>query len=114
MSDELRQAVNLSLVTRHLSLLLSMQKKLLEVLACPKCRGALDCAADEVSADGEIMAGSLRRADCGAEYAISAGIPRFVPHVNYAASFGYQWNLFRREQIDSVNGTNLSARRFYA
>jgi 2-polyprenyl-3-methyl-5-hydroxy-6-metoxy-1,4-benzoquinol methylase len=32
---------------------------------------------------------------------------------NYAASFGYQWKSFRHEQIDSFNGTNLSANRFF-
>jgi len=42
---------------------------------------------------------------------VRSGIPRFTQE-KYAASFGFQWNLFRREQIDSVNGTHLSERRF--
>ncbi len=33
---------------------------------------------------------------------------------NYASSFGYQWSLFRKEQIDSYNGTTLSADRFWS
>jgi SAM-dependent methyltransferase len=37
-----------------------------------------------------------------------------VPRDNYAASFGYQWNRFKSEQIDSVNGTSLSAERFFS
>jgi SAM-dependent methyltransferase len=47
-------------------------------------------------------------------YPITAGIPRFVPADNYAASFGYQWNLFRSQQIDSVNGTSLSSKRLFS
>jgi 2-polyprenyl-3-methyl-5-hydroxy-6-metoxy-1,4-benzoquinol methylase len=51
---------------------------------------------------------------CGSEFRVARGIPRFVDDGSYAASFGYQWNLFRTEQIDSVNGTKLSARRFFS
>jgi len=39
--------------------------------------------------------------------------PRFVPANNYAASFGYQWNKFKLEQIDSERD-ELSAARFYS
>ena len=35
-----------------------------------------------------------------------------LPSENYASSFGHQWNRFRREQIDSYNGTQLSERRW--
>ena len=44
-------------------------------------------------------------------FRIDNGIPRFVPSENYAASFGYQWNKFRREQIDSLQGIQQSERR---
>lgn len=88
-----------------------MQMKLMETLACPKCAGELTCVAEETGAGGEVERGSLSCAGCGASYPIVAGIPRFVPHENYASSFGYQWNRFRLEQIDSANGTNLSAQR---
>jgi 2-polyprenyl-3-methyl-5-hydroxy-6-metoxy-1,4-benzoquinol methylase len=57
------------------------------------------------------------RLDCAAgahRFPIEKGIPRFVPRDNYASSFGYQWNRFKLEQIDSVNGTKLSTERFYA
>jgi ubiquinone/menaquinone biosynthesis C-methylase UbiE len=49
---------------------------------------------------------------CRCGYPITRGIPRFVPEDNYASSFGYQWNRFRREQIDSINGMTQSERRF--
>jgi len=91
-----------------------MRLKLLDVLACPKCQRSLTCRVDEHGKDGEITAGILSCEGCGQEYPITAGIPRFVALDNYAASFGYQWNRFKSEQIDSVNGTKLSAKRFYS
>jgi 2-polyprenyl-3-methyl-5-hydroxy-6-metoxy-1,4-benzoquinol methylase len=91
-----------------------MRMKLLEVLACPKCLGQLTCAAAERSASGEVETGSLDCAGCQKGYPIEAGIPRFVDKENYASSFGYQWNLFKSEQLDSINGTNLSEARFFS
>jgi SAM-dependent methyltransferase len=91
-----------------------MQMKLLEILACPKCSGRLSCSAKEVDADGEVIEGSLECKGCREVYPIEQAIPRFVPRDNYASSFGYQWNLFKSEQIDSINGTSLSAERLYA
>src|SRR5215213_3962735 len=38
--------------------------------------------------------------DDGARFPIIAGIPRFCEIDNYSASFGLQWNLFQRTQID--------------
>jgi 2-polyprenyl-3-methyl-5-hydroxy-6-metoxy-1,4-benzoquinol methylase len=35
-----------------------------------------------------------------------------VPESNYAHSFGFQWNRFRAEQIDTENRTHLSENRF--
>jgi ubiquinone/menaquinone biosynthesis C-methylase UbiE/uncharacterized protein YbaR (Trm112 family) len=91
-----------------------MQMKLMEVLACPKCFGELSCAPTETGKDGEIITGRLDCSGCGKQFAITAGIPRFVEQDNYASSFGYQWNSFKAEQIDSINGTQLSAKRFYS
>ena len=48
------------------------------------------------------------------QYPVENGIPRFVEIDNYASSFGYQWNRFKSEQIDSINGTRLSEKRFYS
>jgi SAM-dependent methyltransferase len=41
-------------------------------------------------------------------------VPRFTPEPAYAEPFGLQWNEFRREQLDSHNGTVLSESRFFA
>lgn len=58
--------------------------------------------------------GILTCESCQAEYPVANGIPRFVEPDNYASSFGYQWNLFRKEQIDTHNGTTLSADRLWS
>lgn len=88
-----------------------MQLKLLEVLACPECHGPLECDSNETDGSGGIVAGGLRCQACERTYPIARGIPRFVQSDNYSSSFGYQWNHFRVEQLDSCNGTTLSARR---
>jgi SAM-dependent methyltransferase len=90
-----------------------MRTKLLDVLACPKCLGALMCRPFKSETNAEIVTGTLTCEKCNTEYPIIDGIPRFVPKDNYAASFGYQWNMFKVEQLDSANGTRLSATRFY-
>jgi 2-polyprenyl-3-methyl-5-hydroxy-6-metoxy-1,4-benzoquinol methylase/uncharacterized protein YbaR (Trm112 family) len=89
-----------------------MHRSLLEVFACPKCKGDLIASASNDSAD-DIVEGELSCHACGAAYPITNGIVRFVPQDNYASSFGYQWNRFRKEQIDSFNGTALSAERLW-
>ncbi|HLL73742.1 MAG TPA: methyltransferase domain-containing protein [Pyrinomonadaceae bacterium] len=91
-----------------------MQLKLLEILACPQCRGDLSCVSRESGEDGGVREGELGCAPCRKVYPVEDGIPRFVPRENYASSFGYQWNRFKLEQIDSANGTNLSEKRFYS
>ena len=87
-----------------------MQRKLLEILVCPKCKS--DLAID--NSDDLIFIGELRCRSCGLSFPIVNGIPRFVERDNYAASFGYQWNQFRKEQLDSYNGTTLSADRLWS
>jgi len=91
-----------------------MRLKLLEVLACPKCSATLDCHAADQRDDGEIITGSLSCSQCREEYPIVNSVPRFVAPENYASSFGYQWNRFKVEQIDSISGTLLSTDRFFS
>lgn len=90
-----------------------MRERLLEILQCPKCEGALSCFRELVEGE-EITTGSLTCAGCKEVYPIEDGIPRFVERGNYASSFGYQWNEFKLEQLDSYNGTDLSAKRLYS
>lgn len=72
-----------------------MKPRLLDYLACPKCRGALELR-DPVRDGDEVMSGALACA-CGASYPIRGGVPRFADallspeEVKTAANFGYQW-----------------------
>lgn len=43
-----------------------------------------------------------RCAGCGTEVPIIRGIPRFVVSDAYTASFGFEWNLHRKTQLDSA------------
>ncbi|HZP95124.1 MAG TPA: methyltransferase domain-containing protein [Candidatus Limnocylindria bacterium] len=90
-----------------------MHDDLVEILACPSCGGALSANASERRGD-VIAEGELRCGSCERRYAIARGIARFVPSGDYAGSFGFQWNRFKLEQLDSANGTTLSADRFFA
>ncbi len=80
-----------------------MKADLLDLLACPACAGAL-------ALDGDV---TLRCASCGATYPIVGNVPRFVPAQSYASSFGFQWNHFRRTQLDSHSGLPISRDRFF-
>lgn len=88
-----------------------MKKELLNILCCPSCKDSL--VFDREFAD-DVETGTLSCLTCRKDYLVTAGIPRFVEPDNYASSFGYQWNLFRKEQIDTHNGTTLSADRLWS
>lgn len=88
-----------------------MRASLLDRLVCPDCHGVLTSTPRSVADDGEILSGELACGPCEQRFPVERGIPRFVPSENYASSFGYQWNRFRQEQIDSLNGTQQSERR---
>lgn len=68
----------------------------------------------EGAPDGDhIESGWLATADGAHRYEIRSGIPRFVPASTYADSFGMQWNMFRRTQLDSHSGHPISHDRFW-
>jgi SAM-dependent methyltransferase len=46
--------------------------------------------------------------------AVRDGVPRFVEEVDYATSFGEQWNRYRLVQLDSATGMPLSRARLLA
>jgi SAM-dependent methyltransferase len=46
-------------------------------------------------------------------FPILKGIPRFAGDEGYAGSFGFQWNKFRKTQLDSYTGLTLSRDRLY-
>jgi SAM-dependent methyltransferase len=92
-----------------------MKAWLIDVLECPACRGPepLRLEADELSGD-EIVSGALVCPGCSQRHAIVRGIPRFVSTDNYAHAFGWQWNRWRKLQIDRLSGHRLSETRFVA
>ena len=97
----------------HASLRCFMKPELLKLLVCPSCRCNLHLC-DERESAAEIETGTLTCAGCGAEYPIVDFVPRFVPRDNYSSSFGFQWNRFRRTQLDSVTGQPITRDRFFA
>lgn len=55
-----------------------MRQELMEILACPMCKGELTLAAVTVEAD-EVITGTLHCGACNEDYPIDAGIPNLLP-----------------------------------
>ncbi len=55
-----------------------MRRSLLDILACPVCKGDLDVEVIEEDQD-EIIAGNLICKKCGEVYPIENGIPNMLP-----------------------------------
>ena len=55
-----------------------MKRDLMDILACPVCKTALELSVDR-EADGEIVEGGLRCAACEETYPIAGGIPNLLP-----------------------------------
>ena len=72
-------------------------------LVCTSCRdGSLN-----LNEDG------LQCSNCGTVFQIVMGIPRFVRHDDYADSFGFQWNVHARTQLDSFTDMPISRNRLF-
>lgn len=56
-----------------------MKKELMDILACPMCKGDLDLSIEEVDTEGEIIVGSLYCGNCDQRYPIDDGIPNLLP-----------------------------------
>jgi len=72
-------------------------------ICCPRCRGDLS-----QETHGYLCS------SCDLHYPIREGIPRFVEPENYASSFGYQWNIHARTQLDSHSGLPISRDRVFS
>lgn len=88
-----------------------MYKEHAKLLVCPKCNGDLELFGDII--DDFIESGNLICKRCDVSYEIVSGIPRFVESSNYADSFGFEWNMHKKTQYDSVSGVSASRTRFY-
>ena len=88
-----------------------MNVKLIDYLACPECKGALNCTTFEVDNDlpwPEILEGRLTCEACHREYPISSGIPRLLPSYKptdqikkTVEGFGWEWQTFNDQIQDS-------------
>lgn len=87
-----------------------MKRDLLRVLCCPVCAGLFELH-DSVETEGEVISGRLVCQSGRHAYPITQGVPRFVGSENYASNFGFQWNHFRRTQLDSCSGLSISRDR---
>lgn len=88
-----------------------MRRSLLSWICCPRCSEPLEVR-DAQGPGEEIESGHLACTGCQARFPIVRSIPRFVDSANYSASFGLQWNRFRRTQLDSYTGVAISRERF--
>lgn len=82
-----------------------MKPSLLSVLKCPECKGDLNLlpgAASGSSAEVQTAPEGLLACPAGHRFPVLRGIPRFVPGEQYAGSFGFEWNVFNRTQLDSA------------
>ncbi len=55
-----------------------MKKDLMDILACPMCKGDLELKVEEEEND-EIITGTLYCAKCDERYPIEDGIPNLLP-----------------------------------
>ncbi len=90
-----------------------MKRHVLEWLRCSAC-GSSDLAltvAEEVG--GEAKEGRIA-CGCGRTFRVTNYVPRFVDDDNYVDNFSFEWNVHRRTQLDSANGSRESEDRFAA
>jgi uncharacterized protein YbaR (Trm112 family) len=55
-----------------------MKRELIDILACPMCKGELELSVDEEN-ETEIVAGSLYCPKCDVRYPIADTIPNLLP-----------------------------------
>ena len=56
----------------------TMKRSLVDILACPVCKGELELKVEE-ERKGEVIKGSLRCAKCKVDYPITDSIPNLLP-----------------------------------
>jgi SAM-dependent methyltransferase len=84
-----------------------------EKYLCTICGGHFILANRMHQGGGSVREGDLVCRACGIHYPVIGGIPRLVPAENYAGSFGYQWNIHRKTQLDSHTGLSISRNRLF-
>lgn len=79
---------------------------------CPACGNGLTLSTANLDS-ALVENGVLECTSCRSSYSITGGVARFVARDNYSSNFGFQWNRFRRTQLDSCTGTTISRDRFF-
>ena len=93
-----------------------MKIALLDLLACPLCRGTFRLNVPTRASEEDIVTGTLFCRDCGASFPISEGIPRLLPSLattneekapslesgarRTAATFGYEFSHFSQPPVE--------------
>lgn len=91
-----------------------MNISLLDVLACPKCKGRIWVKSDPFAAVWDkIEVGQLYCERCGTTYPVRNGIPRFVQSDGYVSSFSLEWARHAKTQLDSVSGLTVARDTFF-
>src|SRR5512139_1302861 len=82
---------------------------------CPACHSdqLRFATVTEGTPDEDVQEGEIHCGGCHAVYPVKRGLPRFVPASNYADSFGFQWNVHAKTQLDSHSGLPISANRVF-
>jgi SAM-dependent methyltransferase len=86
-----------------------VKRTFLQWLRCPGCGAQLSADSDATT----IESGTLRCAR-GHQFPIVRGVPRFVASDAYTQSFSYEWQRFRRTQLDSQTGRTDTRDRLQA
>jgi len=74
---------------RHQESWSGLADQVMHILRCVACQGVLRQEEDGLVCEG-----------CARKYPVVKGVARFVDAEHYAGSFGFQWHLFRRTQLD--------------
>jgi SAM-dependent methyltransferase len=75
----------------------------LDFLACTSCSSGSLKVSEE----------NLQCLNCGTAFQILQGVPRFVRNDDYAESFGFQWNVHAKTQLDSFTNRSISRNRLF-
>lgn len=90
-----------------------MKESIISFLECPVCGGDLFVHLRSCVVGAEIKEGSLSCQRCHAGYPIVNYIPRFVQSGDYGSSFGLQFHLHSRTQLDKISRHRICHTRFF-
>jgi SAM-dependent methyltransferase len=77
------------------------------IYVCPRCGQPLSSGESEAAGEGALICAA------GHRFPVTGGLPRFVDSDGYASSFGFQWQVHARDQLDSATGAAVSRTRLF-